>query len=127
MLQDLTITGCTGTAISINATATAKAPTPIITAAGSSRTGPAPNVVLKDVAVSSCTGGKGAAVAASSSRVVLDGCSFTNNTAQGCGAGLFADRAAVLVVDSKFDDNEGSRCEARRFYSAMVSYLHACM
>jgi hypothetical protein len=59
--------------------------------------------------------------------VVLDSCSFTNNTAQGCGAGLFADRAAVLVVDSKFDDNEGSRCEARRFYSTMVSYLHACM
>jgi hypothetical protein len=57
---------------------------------------------------------------------VLDGCSFTNNTAQGCGAGLFADRAAVLVVDSNFNDNKGSRCEARPFCSTKVCIL-ACL
>ncbi|WIA09259.1 hypothetical protein OEZ85_008667 [Tetradesmus obliquus] len=108
MLQDLTISGCSGTAISVNGTAGATAPAPITTAAGGGRAMPAPNVVLKNVAVSSCSGGRGAAIAASNSRLVLDGCSFTNNTAQGCGAGLFADRAAVLVLNSEFMNNQGS-------------------
>ncbi|WIA09254.1 hypothetical protein OEZ85_008662 [Tetradesmus obliquus] len=108
MLQDLTISGCSGTAITVNSTAGATAPAPITTAAGGGRAMPAPIVVLKNVAVSSCSCGRGAAVAASSSRVVLDGCSFSNNTAQGCGAGLFADRAAVLVLNSEFTNNQGS-------------------
>ncbi|WIA29337.1 hypothetical protein OEZ86_011842 [Tetradesmus obliquus] len=108
MLQDLTISGCSGTAISVNGTAGATAPAPITTAAGGGRAMPAPNVVLKNVAVSSCSGSRGAAIAASNSRLVLDGCSFTNNTAQGCGAGLFADRAAVLVLNSEFMNNQGS-------------------
>jgi hypothetical protein len=41
---------------------------------------------------------------------VLDGCRFSNNTAQGCGAGVYADRTAVLVLDSEFTNNQGSRC-----------------
>eukprot|EP00883_Tetradesmus_obliquus_P013860 jgi/Sobl393_1/6836/SZX62898.1 len=108
MLQDLTISGCSGTAITVNGTAGATAPAPITTATGGGRAMPAPNVVLKNVAVSSCSGGRGAAIAASSSRLVLDGCSLSNNTAQGCGAGLFADRAAVLVLNSEFTNNQGS-------------------
>lgn len=107
ILRDLTISNCTDSAIIVNATSAGKTPLPISVA--TARNSPPPDLLLRNVAVSNCGGSMGAGVKAVNSRVVVQGCSFKGNTALGCGGAVYADRAALLVLDSKFTGNRGSR------------------
>ena len=68
-----------------------------------------PDVVLRRLVVSSCRAQRGAGVAVSRARVAVDRCVFVGNVAAGCGGALHADRSAVLLLDSSFSKNEGTK------------------
>lgn len=106
VLRGLTISGCSSSAVVVNATSPGRV-TPIATAGSSG--GLVPDVLLANVTITRCRGVKGAGVAAVSSRVALLGCTLRSNTAAGCGGGVFADRSSLLVADTTFADNEGTK------------------
>jgi hypothetical protein len=71
-----------------------------------------PAVVVRKASFINCSSSEdgGAGIYVQHSRVLLDGCQFEGNTADGgCGAAAFIVQSAVLIRGSRFTANVGNK------------------